>query len=554
MTESKSTGKLSEEQIKAQNARYFENHAYDYIIIGAGVSALSAGALLAQAGFRVCLLEAHDIPGGYAHTFKMNDFHFCAQVHYIWGCAPGQRVYEFLKHLGLEREVTFESYDPNGYDHVALPDGKIVPIPYGFEGLIKNICKLYPSEEQNLKKFISVIEKLNSEIACIPPNGSWWKYVLHAPRYLTVIRYRNKTLQDLFDECGLSREVQAILSATSGDFMAPPKELSLIAFMLLFSGYNEGAYYPTKHYSHFVESLADSIQRRPGCHIYYETPVAEFVLEGDRMAEVKTADGKTFKAERFICNMDPQQASYKIGREKFPKSYLPALSYDYSPASFIIYLGLKGIDLKQYGFGNHNIWHLSEWDMNKTWQSLRSHCFESPWIALSTPTLHTTGLGTAPEGCHILELTTTADYDRFKHLQEKDPKTYRAEKRAIANKLVDVVEQKYIPDLRKHIALKVVGTPLTNETYCFAPRGNSYGAHLTPENMGLKRLKAQTPWNNFYWCNATSGYGGVYGAVYTGMQLYSDLTGDRFYNAEKAPSAEEAIAYASGLAGISQVP
>lgn len=529
MTETQSTGKLSEDQKKEQDARYRENHSYDYIIIGAGVSALTVSSLLAKAGFRVCLLEAHDIPGGYAHTFKMNDFHFCAQVHYIWGCAPGQRVFEFLKYLGLENEVTFESYDPNGYDHVALPDGNIVHIPYGFEGLIKNICTLYPAEELKLRKFISVLEKLNSEIAQLPHKGSWWKYVLNAPKYMTVIRYRNKTLQDLFDECHLSIEVQAILSATSGDFMAPPNELSLIAFMLLFSGYNEGAYYPTKHYSHFVESIAGSIQSHKGCHIYYEHEVTQFIIEGSKMTEVRTADGKSFKAKNFICNMDPQQASYKIGRDQFPRSYLPALSYEYSPASFIIYLGLKGIDLKQFGFGNHNIWHLSDWDMNKTWQNLRSNSFEAPWIALSTPTLHSNAKGTAPEGCHILELTTTANYDWFKHLKETDPKKYRAEKRDIAKKLIDIVEQKYLPDLRKHIALKVVGTPTTNETYCFAPRGNSYGAHLTPENMGLKRLKAQTPWNNFFWCNATSGYGGVYGAVYTGMQLYSDLTNDHFY-------------------------
>lgn len=40
----------------------------------------------------------------------------------------------------------------------------------------------------------------------------------------------------------------------------------------------------------------------------------------------------------------------------------------------------------------------------------------------------------------------------------------------------------------------------------------------------------QLPLSNFFWCNATSGWGGVYGTTNTGMKLYSQLTGDEFYN------------------------
>lgn len=553
MKRAHSTGKLTAERRKQQDACFQENHKYDYVIIGAGVSALTVGALLTNAGFRVCILEAHDLAGGYAHTFAMNDFHFCAQVHYIWGCAPGQRIFEFLKYINLEKEVTFQSYDPDGYDHVSLPDGKIVRIPYGFDRLSANINKTFPGQERQLAQFISVVEKIYQEIGQIPHNTSWWKYLLKAPRYLTVIKYRNKTLQDLFDECSLSKEIQAILSATSGDFMAPPKELSLLAFVLLFSGYNEGAYYPTNHYKHFIESLTNFIVNHSGCHIYYETEVSQFSIEGEKVSSVQTSDGKSFKAKNFICNMDPQKASHLIGRNKFPASYLPALSYDYSPASFIVYLGIKDIDLNQCGFGNYNIWHLSNWDMNKCWQSLKNNCFDSPWLALSTPTLHTPAGGSSPCGTQILELTTFANYSWFKHLYDTDPKKYREEKRVVSEKLLDIVENRYIPNLRKHIALKVVGTPTTNEDFCFAPQGNSYGAHLSPGNMGLRRLKAQTPWGNFFWCNATSGYGGVYGAVYTGMQLYTDLTNDHFYRIDQAPSTLAGIAYARALSQNNQI-
>ncbi|MBW1906564.1 MAG: NAD(P)/FAD-dependent oxidoreductase, partial [Deltaproteobacteria bacterium] len=42
----------------------------DYLIVGSGLSALAFGALMARAGKRVTVLEAHSAPGGYGHTFS----------------------------------------------------------------------------------------------------------------------------------------------------------------------------------------------------------------------------------------------------------------------------------------------------------------------------------------------------------------------------------------------------------------------------------------------------------------------------------------------------
>lgn len=540
-----STGKLTPDQIKQQDARYEEKHSYDYLILGTGMSALTIGSLLANAGFRVCMLEAHDIPGGYAHSFEMNDYHFCAEIHYIWGCAPGQRIYEFVKHLGLEEEITFNSMDPEGFDQVVLPDGKRVKIPNGFDKLIDNIAQHFPDQRQPLQKFVNILNKISDEMGKFPNEGiSKWQYITQGYKFLTLLKYKNKTLQNVFDECRLSVEAQAVLSATSGDFMSPPEELSIFAFVGLFYGYNEGAYYPTKHFKHFINRIAQFITDHSGCHIFYETMVTNITADKSGVTNVTSSDGKLFSAPKIICNIDPQTASKLIGRENFPKKFLEQLSYEYSPSSVMIYMGLKGIDLRDYGFGNHNTWHLEQWSMNNTWKELRNQNTEKPWIAISTPTLHAEYPGVAPDGCHIMELITAGHYATFKELSDKDPKEYRKEKRKQANHLLDIIEEKYIPTIRKHIAVKVVGTPTTNEDFCLAPRGNSYGSHLTPHNMGLNRLKSTTPWDNFFWCNASSGYGGVYGTVLTGMDLYMKLTGDYFFNPLGFPTTEEAINYA----------
>jgi all-trans-retinol 13,14-reductase len=101
----------------------------DYLIVGSGLSALVFGALMAKAGRSVQVLEAHEHPGGFGHTFTMaQQYHFNAQLHYVWDCGEGHTVNQVLKELGLADTVTFERYDPNGFDHMRMP-GYAVDIP-----------------------------------------------------------------------------------------------------------------------------------------------------------------------------------------------------------------------------------------------------------------------------------------------------------------------------------------------------------------------------------------------------------------------------------------
>jgi len=101
----------------------------DYLIVGSTLSALVFGALIANSGKTVHILEDHEHPGGFDHTFTMvKKYTFNAQFHYVWDCGEGHTVNRVLKKLGLDRDVTFERYDPNGYYHMRMP-GYALDIP-----------------------------------------------------------------------------------------------------------------------------------------------------------------------------------------------------------------------------------------------------------------------------------------------------------------------------------------------------------------------------------------------------------------------------------------
>jgi len=139
----------------------------DYLIIGSGLSALVFGALMAKSGKTVQILEAHEHPGGFGHTFTMaKKYTFNAQFHYVWDCGEGQTVNRVLKKLGLDQEVTFERYEPQGFDHMRM-DGYALDIPSEPEELIQRLSKLFPehsdcgnhSASDCIRRFIQEVEK-----------------------------------------------------------------------------------------------------------------------------------------------------------------------------------------------------------------------------------------------------------------------------------------------------------------------------------------------------------------------------------------------------------
>ena len=53
-----------------------KSHDTEVVVIGAGIGGLCAGALLAKYGKKVTVVEAHDVPGGAAHSWHRDGFTF----------------------------------------------------------------------------------------------------------------------------------------------------------------------------------------------------------------------------------------------------------------------------------------------------------------------------------------------------------------------------------------------------------------------------------------------------------------------------------------------
>jgi phytoene dehydrogenase-like protein len=510
----------------------------DYLVLGSGLSSLSFSSLMAQKKHSIKILESHEFFGGYGHTFPVGEYRFNAQLHYVAGCGEGAIVNVLLKKLGLEKKVTFNRLNAEGYDRVYCGDKKLY-IPYGYDKLQHNMEAICPESKAGIKKFIDILFDFQNAADCFPRHLSQSYQIAKAlPSYWRLYKYRKSTLQDVFDKCELPKVLQTLVAGQLIDYMLPPKELSFLVWAALFNAYNNGAFYATHHYESFINAIVNSIQGNGGLLIPNER-VVEFITEGNTVIgvysqsvdpETGIASGpkKPHYGKNIICNFDPKVAAGMISPEKFSQKVSRALEYDYSPSSFVLYGVVKDLDLSRHGFGDWNIWHCQE-DHNEAFRAMYHDAdYSKPYFGMNCRSLHTSDQSNCNrEGCQIFQICTVANYEYWKTLKIRDHKAYNLKKKEVLDCLLDTVEKHYVPDIKSHLALKMTGTPTTNERYVNSPMGGSYGVNLTPKNFQFSRkLTSHTSLNNFYFCSAASGAGGFSGTISTGIQLYEKLAKD----------------------------
>lgn len=496
---------------------------YDDLIIGSGMGGLTVAALLANAGRRVLVLEAHDSPGGYAHTFAMGDYRFCAQVHYVFNCGEGEAVHRVLSELGLSEEVTFRRLDPEGFDHVVIA-GERFRIPNGLAKSRDRLIHRFPEAAKPLWRYFAALSSARDEIARMPGRLGLRDLLTSPLNFPTLLRYRTWTLQRYYDHVGMPPLLQAVLAGQCGDYLLPPEQVSFLLHAALVVNYDVGAYYPDRHFGHLVDAVVGSIRRRPGCDVRLEHEVTRIEVARRRVGEVTTKNGARFLADRVISNVDPAVTMRLCGSPPVGRSFRRKLDYTYSGSTFTMYLGVKGLDLREHGFGSFNVWHYPHRDINRIYRDqVERDDLSDPWLFLATPTLHSSAPGLAPPGHQVLEIATSCRYGFFAEHRARGDRHYTQAKLRVRDRILDILEDRYVPRLREHLAMRVAGTPLTNEQYCRAPLGNAYGSALTPENM-FPRVPFETPIENLFFVNATAGYPSVAGTVAAGARLYERLS------------------------------
>ncbi|TFF97019.1 MAG: NAD(P)/FAD-dependent oxidoreductase [Promethearchaeota archaeon] len=488
------------------------------IVIGSGLSGLTAAASLCQEGHDVSVYEQYNRPGGVTAPYEKNGYKWDLGQLIIEGLGPDEPLGKILTELNIKGiEIKLED---RGY---VFPNFEINK-PKEYEGIrwrIEYLKKLFPEDSEGLDKywkdflhFTSLMTYGRRMEYSSGLKSLYWKLRLFA-KLLGSGLYSKKdwSATELMNYYFTNENLQLVFISIIADFFTPPsKFLGLGVFSL-----NPEAIYdkriPKKidkntiqlfHYdilggiSNLVDNFVSRIEELGG-KLLLNNPVKKILLQDNQVKGAVDGKGNKVEADVVIASGAAKETFFNlIGKENLPNEFIQSVNdLMLMESVFMLQLGIeKSYELSKYNKGYtvryyYGINSTKELEEEIEYErNGRYHKGEKGFV-VHIPTFHTPEM--APNGNHAMTIYTICP-DQLKE------GSWEVRKEEFAAKLIGYAE-KYYPNLSDAIILKEILTPkdFRERTYSdhhafggIAPYINTTGiSHKTPIK-GLWFIGAQS--------------------------------------------------------------
>ena len=522
----------------------------DSIIIGSGAGGLAAALSLAKAGQKVVVIEQHYVPGGWCHSFYINGQRFSPGVHYIGKMDKGSSTSGLFEALGIANDLVFFRMKPSAYEHCWIGD-KRFDLPAGIENLYTTLAEQFPHEKKNLRKYLNLIRKVSEQLYLIPSMSGFWDNITIPFRTAQLGKYGLFTLKRVIDWHIKDPLLKQILNVQCGDHGLPPSQAAFPVHCVAMDHYFDGGFYPMGGGAGIVKAMTTAIKKLGG-EIRTGVGVQKIMLEtaGNKKKAVGVLleNGEELRADRIVSNADPYQTYHKmIGTENLSKKLNAKLAKTkYSVTSLMLFITVD-MDVRKAGMDSGNIWMMRDKSLDELFKEMSGVDIitedEFPAVFISCSSIKDPASFNGRY--HNIEVVTYISYDSFSKFENEE--TVRSEKylqykERIGEKLLNNLE-KVLPDLRKHIVQMDVSTPITNEFYIRATKGNVYGTEKNIWQVGPFTYSNKAEIENLYLCGASILAHGVGGAINSGIQTAAKILNNKLDDMTKGQEGQEVRIY-----------
>ncbi|MBC7227936.1 MAG: NAD(P)/FAD-dependent oxidoreductase [Thermoflexales bacterium] len=500
------------------------------IVIGSGISGLTAAAYLVRAGHSVIVYEQYEEIGGVTATLRRDGFGWDLGPLLLEGFGPGEPAGEILAELGLDDRVRTVPDDRGA----VFPDFSFwKPAEYaGPYWRREHLKRLFPEEGEGLDRYYRFYDRMMDLMALArraERARGLRALLLKAWMFLLFQRVRGLAdwnAEQLMRHFFRRPEIRAVYTAILADFVVRPSQFPALAIPAVNSeiafdrriplrtsraGPRLSFRYILGGCGRMVEAMAELI-RSCGGQIWAGAPVARILLENGRAAGVALADGHQERADVVIASGGARETFFGlVGRQHLPADFAARVEdVPLEESVLMVHLGVD-FDLTPYQL-SALCYYYNTYDVEgAVGRCQRGEYHEGrDGFLIYIPSLHSPEL--APPGHHAVTVYTIAP----NWLSEG---TWADRREELAEKLLAEAER-VIPGLRARARVRVVFTPedFRRRTH---QEHHSFGG-CAPV-MGKAGIPHRTPIPGLWFIGSQSQSGGGVTNVMTGASRTAQM-------------------------------
>lgn len=500
---------------------------YDAVIIGAGLSGLTAGAILAREGRKVLVIERSNSVGGAASSYKVGDLFVESSLHETSDPHdPRDAKHDPLTRAGVLDKVT---WIPSGtfYQVRGGPVGAAMMLPDNFDAARQVLIERFPEARAGIVRLLGEMEQIASAVGILSRGKDAFKSPAQAlgalRNMLPAIRDWSLSLSQKLDRTfGNNEAVKAALAANLSYYHDDPTTTWWVFFAAAQGSYFlSGGRYVQGGSQRLSSALARAIKAAGSDVILRRNASAIGFDSHGRIASITHtakdgSDPQTVETAHIVSNAAPETLASLLPGPSGAR--LRAAYADRKPSIslFALTLGLSKPP-REFGITGYSTQLLPEWmtRLDNYAQATGLMADEPgnrmPPLAIVDYAAIESGVPAPP---YVLSVVGP---DRLSNWDGSDQDSYRAKRARWQDAIVAYLDG-YYPGLAASVTASTFNTAFSVKHYLGAPLGSVYGFAPAPPRSLLATVK-RTPATiipGLYLASAYAGFGGYTGAIQSG--------------------------------------
>lgn len=281
---------------------------YDVVIVGGGLSGLTAASLLAKRHLKVAVIEKSYNPGGSCGIFKRGSVTFDVGAAMLYGFGEnGFNAHRFVFN-SLEEPIDMIQHD---LLYCVNFKGNQIPFWTDVNKFADELSKAFPSEKENIHRFYRDMQTIYQHVMVETPsyttadetnrNEALKSMLKHPISYAKFLGYLFKNAKTLLEKYFKDPEIFKFFDKLTSTYCYATVEEApaILAAVMFVDNHVGGSYYPAGS-TLFLPGKLEKVIEENGGDMLLEREVVSLLFEKGKPSGVQLDDGTLLKAPHII--------------------------------------------------------------------------------------------------------------------------------------------------------------------------------------------------------------------------------------------------------------